>query len=277
MKKYITGLFVFSLLFLGGVFVGAPKAQAGLSSSQVNAVINLLSAFGATPSSIQSVYNILQAGTTGSSSPSTPSTLPGTTPGTVNPNAQYPYGTTGTTNPTSTTPTNTTPSSGSSNGCVSNQTAQVAYNTQNGLQCVKQCPTLATTANNNIQYWNAITNSICPTVVLGSSVTVKYPNGGEAFQPGELVVVKWDTQNIPASNDHVFILLNYYNANGTYVVNSVLSSGEINDGGEEIELPDSLPAGAAWGNNFKISIGITNDAGNSLGSDESDAFFSISQ
>lgn len=275
MKKYVIGFLVLGLMVLG---FSAPKAEAGLTNAQTQAVINLLNAFNANATTIAAVQAALT-----SSGNATPSTSAGTTPGTVNPNAQYPYGTTPTSgnpsNPTVATPstptTPTTPTSGS-NGCYSNQTNMYAYNAQNGYQCVKACPSLVTASNTN--YWNVLTNSVCPSYTpptLSTSIMVKYPNGGEVFAPGDTVVVKWSSENIPSTNDNVFVLLNYYDANGNFIVNSVLDDHLMNDGGEEVKLPDTLPSGAMWGAYFKISVGTTNDSGTSLGSDMSDTFFTI--
>ncbi|MDQ5954785.1 MAG: hypothetical protein QG583_713 [Patescibacteria group bacterium] len=193
----------------------------------------------------------------------TTTTTTTTTTNPVNPNAQYPYGTTPTTPNTPSTPSN----------CVSTQTFVAPYVVINGqhVQCVKACPVLTSTSMNT-SYWNIMTTSMCPVYTpppVIVSITVGHPNGGETFSPGETTGVKWESLNIPSTNTDVDVLLNYYDVNGTLVTTSVLADNEMNDGGVVVTLPSTLPAGAMWGNYFKVSLtsnGVT---------DMSDAKFTI--
>lgn len=283
---------------LGSSFLVPSKVEAGaLTGTQISNVINLLQQYGVTANTQATVQTLLGStsatGTTTTTTTSStngctggyifniytgapcPTTAAGTTSTTtstttspVNPNAQYPYGTTGTTNTTTTT-TNTTNVT-ATNGCtVNNQTSISAYNIVNGLPCVKVCT--------GVPAWNIVSNAICiynntVTGTNGSSVgvTVIYPNGGEDFTPGQTVGMKWNSTGISATNEKVFILLNYYDTHGNFVTNEKLAENTLNDGGELVKLPTTLPSGAVWGKNFTVTVGIP-----SLATDSSDSKFNI--
>lgn len=270
MKKYIIGSLLVLTLVFGGSLSFAPKAQAGnLTSAQVQAVINLLNAFGANPSVISSVSTVLNTSNTGTgTSSTTPTTSAGTytSSGTSTGNT----GNTITSTTTTTTTTNNTTNATSSNGCMPNNTTTYAYNIVNGLPCVKVCT--------GFPAWNVLANAICiyNTNVTSNnntqtpSIQVVYPNGGEDFDPGQTVGVKWSSTNILTTNEKVFILLNYYDANGAFVTNEKLAENITNDGGEVVKLPTTLPAGTSWGKNFTVTVGIP-----SLATDNSDSKFNI--
>lgn len=196
----------------------------------------------------------------------TTTTTTTTTTNPVNPNAQYPYGTTPTTPNTPSTPSN----------CVSTQTFVAPYVVINGqhVQCVKACPVLTSTSMNT-SYWNIMTTSMCPVYTppptTVASITVIAPNGAEEYVQGESVGVKWSSENISATNDQVYLLLNYYTPEGAFVANTkLLDTLTVNDGGEVVTLPTTLPSGASWGNNFKVTVGIA-----SVATDDSDKNFII--
>ena len=285
MKKYTTGLLILGILMLGSSFAFPSKAEAGaLTGTQISNVLNLLQQYGvsaSTQSTIQSVLSSTNAtnSTTTTTTSSTngcaggyifniysgapcPTTAAGTNSNTTS--------TTNTTTTTTTTTTNTTnPNVTSSNGCtVNNQTAISAYNIVNGLPCVKVCT--------GVPAWNIVANAICisnSNVVnnnITTALTVIYPNGGEDFNPGQTVGVKWSSTGISSTNEKVFVLLNYYDANGVFVTNEKLAENTLNDGGEIVKLPTTLPSGASWGKNFTITVGIPATA-----TDNSDGKFNI--
>ncbi len=258
MKKYLIGSLLVLTLVFGGAMSFAPKVQAGtLTSAQVQAVLNLLTSFGANASTISSVQTTLQSGSSNSNSGSssgtsgnTSSTAAGTSTGNTS--------NTGNTNVTST------------NGCMPNNTTTYAYNIANGLPCVKVCT--------GFLAWNVLANAICiyntnitsTSNIQTPSIQVLYPNGGEDFNPGQTIGVKWSSAGVPTTNEKVFILLNYYNANGTFVTNQKLAENTANDGGEVVKLPITLPAGTSWGKNFTMTVGIP-----SIATDNSDNKFNI--
>lgn len=295
MKKYITGFLVLGIIVLGGFT--ALKVEAGaLTGAQISNVLNLLQQYGVSASTQSSVQSVLSStNATGSTTSTTnytngctggyifniytgapcPTTAAGTTSTTTNTtNTTTTNSNNNTTTNTTTTTTNTTTNTGN-NGCYSNQTNVYAYNIQNGAQCVKACPTVVSASNNNMNYWNVVTNSMCPAYVpppqSSVSVTVLHPNGGESFDQGETIGLKWETEGISSNNEKVFLLLNYYTPEGTFITNTkLLDTLTINDGAEQVKLPTTLPSGASWGNNFRVTVGVE-----SIATDMSDKNFII--
>ncbi|MBP9715080.1 MAG: hypothetical protein KBD52_01140 [Candidatus Pacebacteria bacterium] len=185
---------------------------------------------------------------------------------------------------TTTTPTTggplfppTTPSTPSTpSNCISTQTNVAPYVYINGaqVQCVKVCTGQVA--------WNpylGLNGGMCPTGATNvvsttnttPSITVVAPNGAEEYAPGASVGLKWSSTNIASTNDQVYLLLNYYTPEGTFVASTkLLDTLTVNDGGEAVTLPTTLPAGASWGNNFKVTVGIA-----SVATDDSDKNFII--
>ena len=309
MKKYLAGFLMLGVMAFTGALPS--KVNAGLTVAQQNIITTLqnagattqalnqvIAAFGMMPTS--STGTTTTSGTT-STGGTTTTTTTVSTGGTILPctnNAAFNFtngnpcsnyvpmtagGTTTTTTTTTTTPTTggplfppTTPSTPSTpSNCVSTQTNVAPYVYINGaqVQCVKACPVL-TSASMNTSYWNINTTSMCPMYTpppVIASITVGHPNGGETFAPGVTTGVKWESSNIPSTNDQVFILLNYYTPDGAYITSTKLvDTTTLNDGGEVVTLPTTLPAGASWGNNFKVTVGIA-----SVATDDSDKNFII--
>jgi hypothetical protein len=301
MKQYLSGVLILSVVFFSGAL--PTKVNAGLTTAQQN-IITMLQNSGATAQAIaqvQSAFGVIptnsSTGTTSTTTVSTgntnlpctnnaafnfnngnpcanyvPTTAAGTTNTTttttsttnpVNPNAIYPYGT---------TPTNSNTPSTTLSNCISNQIAINPYVIINGgqVQCVKVCTGQIA--------WNVITNSMCSLVtnVVSTtsntpSITVVAPNGAEEYAPGAVTGVKWSSTNISSTNDQVYILLNYYTPDGAFITSTKLvDNTTLNDGGEVVTLPTTLPVGASWGNNFKVTVGIANVA-----TDDSDKNFII--
>lgn len=302
MKKYLAGFLMLGVMVFSGALPS--KVNAGLTVAQQNSIITMLQNAGATAQAIAQVqiaFGMMPTGSTGTTTTTStttttagtgntnlpctnnaaysfltgmpcanyvpPTTAGGTTTTTtttnpVNPNSNYPYGTNPTNPNTPSTPSN----------CISTQTVDSSYVIVSGQQvkCVKSCPANAASTGNN--YWNVSTTSMCPVYTppqVITSVTVTHPNGGETFAPGGTMAVKWESSNIPSTNADVVILLHYYDMNGAFVTNSVLADNEMNDGGEGVTLPTTLPTGAIWGNYFKVSVGSQGV------SDMSDAMFTI--
>ena len=306
MKKYLAGFLMLGVMAFTGALPS--KVNAGLTVAQQNIITTLQNA-GATTQALNQVIAAFgmmptsSTGTTGTSGGTTTTTTTVSTGGTISPctnNAMYSFATgllcpnyVAPTTPqtggplypptTTTTPTTggplfppTTPNTPSTpSNCVSTQTNVAPYVYINGaqVQCVKSCPVL-TSASMNTNYWNINTTSMCPMYTpppVVASITVGHPNGGETFAPGVATGVKWESSNIPSTNDQVFILLNYYTPDGAYITSTKLvDTTTLNDGGEVVTLPTTLPAGASWGNNFKVTVGIANVA-----TDDSDKNFII--
>jgi len=108
-----------------------------------------------------------------------------------------------------------------------------------------------------------------PVPVVTPSITVLSPNGGESYNPGDKVTVKWKSENVPANNNNVAILLNH---------SIGLAVSAVNDGEEIVTLPSVntiTASGLSLGKNFKISVGTVDNNNNILGLDESDNLFTI--
>ncbi len=108
-----------------------------------------------------------------------------------------------------------------------------------------------------------------------SSITVLSPNGGEVFQPGQQITVKWNTTGI-SSNSTIRINLNSTNTQGYNFVDTE------NDGSETITLPTNVMGDShywpymVYGQNFKISVSLLNNQTGATGiSDVSDNLFTI--
>ncbi len=272
--------------------------NAGATTQALNQVI---AAFGMMPTS--STGTTTTSGTT-STGGTTTTTTTVSTGGTISPctnNAMYSFATgllcpnyvaptTPQTGgplypPTTTTTTTTTTTGGplfppttttTLSNCISTQTNVPPYVYINGaqVQCVKVCTGQVA--------WNpylGLNGGMCPTGATNvvsttnttPSITVIAPNGAEEYTPGASIGLKWSSTNIASTNDQVYLLLNYYTPEGIFVASTkLLDTLTLNDGGEAVTLPTTLPAGASWGNNFKVTVGIA-----SVATDDSDKNFII--
>ncbi len=113
------------------------------------------------------------------------------------------------------------------------------------------------------------------------SVTIISPNGGETFVAGQSITVKWNSCNMPSS-DNVTLYLQYTSAQGGWsnilLANSGTSYTSKNDGEEIVNiLPESTISsivGTEYGINFKIKIKAGYVGGVEI-QDESDSAFTI--
>jgi len=105
-----------------------------------------------------------------------------------------------------------------------------------------------------------------PVKVLNPSVTVLSPNGGEVYEAGQQITVKWKTTDILSSEKVVIVLdpVSTYDGDG---YNMSGSNGTINDGTETFTLNSSITRG-----NFTIRVLLLTN--NSI-KDSSDNFFTI--
>ena len=114
--------------------------------------------------------------------------------------------------------------------------------------------------NNPSSYYYTLkmsTKCVQDSSVSPASLTVVYPNGGEAFTAGQQITVKWST-NIISANDLVDILIQHYYpaGNGIDDANSGVNltvSGTLNDGLETVTLPTQY-SGRPFGQYFKILV-----------------------
>jgi len=99
-------------------------------------------------------------------------------------------------------------------------------------------------------------------------IRVTSPNGGEVYQAGQTITVKWGTCNIPA-NANLQIMPADMVSSIDFQANGAVS---LNDGQEVITLPST---GIISGNRYKIGIWTT--SGNPVTSDYSDNLFTINE
>lgn len=95
-------------------------------------------------------------------------------------------------------------------------------------------------------------NQTPPMAVCAPSVTVLSPNGGEVYQAGQKITVRWKSCNLLSSDRIAIGLLRNYN-NGFGFVEGSRVYGLQNDGIETF----TLPSGENAGNVYKISVDIT--------------------
>lgn len=284
MKKLIVGFVLVLVMMLGFMSYTSPvhASLTNIQQNAISAVVSLLQQAGFNSTTVASIQATLAGGSSNVSTSN--GCLAGNTYNTVT-GVLCPTALPGTTNttssnvtPSTTTTSNTNTTNISASACVSNITYVAPTVVINGqsMPCVKVC--LGTTA------WNVTTNSICPNVVgpnLTSatdhpSIKLTVPNGGESYTSGESVTMKWETMNIPSTNDTVMILLYFYNSNGDLVAkDELINGGILNDGMETVKLPTSLPSGAEWGTNFAAVVSSTVN-GNEV-TDMSDKKFTITQ
>jgi|GEM_PF-2030635 len=122
--------------------------------------------------------------------------------------------------------------------------------------------------NKCLRGWEEKCESVAPsscTSTTGPWVKVLSPNGGETFTAGEQMTVKWESCNIPASSQDLYVSLLF---NGSYAnaPAKVLSNTVQNDGTETFTIPVGL-AGS-----YKVLIGNSSAR---VKSDMSDNLFFI--
>lgn len=130
---------------------------------------------------------------------------------------------------------------------------------------------LFTIQNNNTSVCDSTTNPW---------IKVLLPNGGETYQAGQQVEVKWETCNISTS-EKVNLMIAHYSPPGggidgsNYVTNLTLE-GTLNDGQETIVLPTQY-SGRPFGKNFKMLVVRYPYSGSGSLYDASDNLFTINQ
>lgn len=109
------------------------------------------------------------------------------------------------------------------------------------------------------------------------SITVLSPNGGEMYQAGQQVTVKWKSCNIP-SNYQWSIFLSNAPASANYLI----ASNTANDGIETFTVPSReqwsspIDVDFQYGNYFKVQVSAVNPPDNSPGhTDYSDNYFAV--
>lgn len=110
---------------------------------------------------------------------------------------------------------------------------------------------------------NPQTNAVPCTASTPASIKVLSPNGGETYQAGQQVTVKWKTCNV-SSNSQVLVALHQ---DGIWQNVVYLSNSTINDGSEIFTIPSSIALG-----NYKVRVGSS--AAN-IQQDFSDNLFTI--
>lgn len=105
------------------------------------------------------------------------------------------------------------------------------------------------------------------------SITVLSPNGGEIYQAGQQITVKWKICNVPA-NTQLTIGLSMSVASGSHTTSAPVIKNTPNDGSESFILDSSIYDyfGKTNGYPFKIYIGSGGPTG---AYDESDNSFTI--
>jgi hypothetical protein len=82
-----------------------------------------------------------------------------------------------------------------------------------------------------------------------SSIKVLSPNGGEAYQAGQQISVKWQSCNLP-QNQEIVVSLGYYSNNK--LVEDLTRAGTLNDSMETLTIP--LNISSPKGRYYKIFI-----------------------
>lgn len=91
----------------------------------------------------------------------------------------------------------------------------------------------------NQVYFNVTSTSSA----LPAAVTVIYPNGGEQWTVGSTQTIKWDSLNVPASNDVLVRLQDSVGAEHYFYGNSDISNTVPNGGSWSITVPTTLVPG----------------------------------
>jgi len=105
------------------------------------------------------------------------------------------------------------------------------------------------------------------------SITVTSPNGGENWQTGNTVAIKWNTQGI-GTGEKVYISLDKWTADG----NSVFGGNIVSEVSATVETYSwTIPQNQEIGSHYKVTIGLLDNTPKGAGgtSDSSDNYFSI--
>ena len=188
---------------------------------------------------------------------------------------------------TTTTPTPTTTNTNLPSGCLSGQN----FSSTTGLACNGSQGTAFPAGCLSNQGYSPTTGKPCFSQLnpITPTITVLSPNGGQVYQAGQEVTIKWKTENIPGNT-----LIRIYrdwkrpdNSSNTQLTQrSVLlttpNGYTINDGQETVVLPslnDFNYEDLDLGRNFRIYIatqGMLEDNISSPSADDiSDGFFTI--
>jgi hypothetical protein len=110
------------------------------------------------------------------------------------------------------------------------------------------------------------------------SITVLSPNGGETFTAGQQIAVKWTSYNV-SSSDLLNVSLEYINPSNGSGWSRPLSNNTVNDGVENVYLPDQSfisSSNGIFGKNFKIMVSKPiSPVGLEVAHDLSDNLFTI--
>lgn len=144
-------------------------------------------------------------------------------------------------------------------------TSTLRYSPTSGVLCGSQnvIPVVTCSVGQN---FNSTTGQLCSEI---PSITILSPNGGEVYQVGQQITVKWISSNYPSSS-LVLIGLSSSLVNEKQEVSTT-----ANDGQETITIPTSAFQGESPlspGNYYKIGIAL---GGNPNLSDYSDNLFTI--
>jgi peptidoglycan hydrolase-like protein with peptidoglycan-binding domain len=119
-----------------------------------------------------------------------------------------------------------------------------------------------------------------------STIKILSPNGGEVFTAGQQITVKWESCNVTSNSIGIFLIKHnpavpytQSQTSGDYGGFSLGSYSTVDDGIEQITLPNSLNTNLTLGQNYFIVINGLGDATN-IGSgyhpqDYSDNLFTI--
>jgi hypothetical protein len=100
------------------------------------------------------------------------------------------------------------------------------------------------------------------------SITVLSPNGGETYKLGDAPIIRWKTENVPASFKIGIIRLRGYSSNNDGEYDLTSNNTVLNDGSETVFFPSNIPTG-----NYKLEI--KSYVGDVSVFDDSDNVFSI--
>jgi hypothetical protein len=140
------------------------------------------------------------------------------------------------------------------------------YSTSTGSKCNYQTRSIIVKVKN--------ISTSCPTAY--PTVQVLSPNGGEEYQAGQQVTIKWKSCGMSSTEKvRIDLLVAPFPPNGT---NGVNLANTVNDGSETITLPSLSSFNGnpiSLGKNFKINIWQSNYSGTSATQDLSDNLFTI--
>ncbi|MCX6754669.1 MAG: peptidoglycan-binding domain-containing protein [Candidatus Nomurabacteria bacterium] len=117
-------------------------------------------------------------------------------------------------------------------------------------------------------------NLVAPTTTT-PSIKVLAPNGGEIYQTGQQVVVKWETHNCTGNITEINLIpIDMQGGSGVTFVKDIPNTGSYT-----VTLPtaqDGISSHYSFGNNFKMQVMIGGSQSNNEVTDSSDNLFTIS-